>query len=725
VAAAADPEPTDVAEPDRPKQRGVRVPARIWSPPSHWRLLAFVLLILLVVIAFQGFATHTVGGSSEPAGSNGNNAPLQNARPILVAQGHKLISLQPPPGRRIALTFDDGPDPRWTPQLLAELHRDGVPATFFVIGSQAARYPGLIRREIADGGEVGNHTFTHVSLEGVPSWERRMQVDLTEATIAGITGHYARLLRPPYSATPDAVSPLDERVLADLAGRRFFVVLADFDSEDWQRPGVRAILRNASPPGSTGGIIMFHDGGGNRSETVRAIRQLVPMLRARGFRFVTASALSGLTPAVTEPPARSWPSSRGAIFVTSVRVAYALTTIFSVVLIIIGVLIGVRAVLLFLLATHQVRRSRGRPRLDYVPSVTVVVPAYNEEVGIERAVRSLVASDYPDLDVVVVDDGSTDRTAEIVASLDLENVRLIRQDNAGKAAALTTGVGASDSEVVVMVDGDTLFETDTIRELVRAFSDPDVAAVSGNTKVGNRGGLLGRWQHIEYVIGFNLDRRLYEVLQCTPTVPGAVGAFRRDVLTEIGGVPGDTLAEDTDLTLTIGRTGRRVVYAEYARAWTEAPSSLTALWRQRYRWSFGTMQSVFKHRRAVLGRDPRERRIGWRALPYMLLFQILLPVAAPVIDVFAIYGLVFTGAVHTMIVWGIFNVVQLLVAVYGFRLDGESLRPLWALPLQQFVYRQLMYLVIIESTVSAIQGVRSGWKHLPRTGDVVVGAGSG
>jgi cellulose synthase/poly-beta-1,6-N-acetylglucosamine synthase-like glycosyltransferase len=249
-----------------------------------------------------------------------------------------------------------------------------------------------------------------------------------------------------------------------------------------------------------------------------------------------------------------------------------------------------------------------------------------------------------------------------------------------------------------------------------------VAAVSGNTKVGNRHGLLGRWQHIEYVIGFNLDRRMYEVLQCTPTVPGAVGAFRRDVLAEVGGVPGDTLAEDTDLTLAIGRTGRRVVYAADARAWTEAPATLTTLWRQRYRWAFGTMQAVFKHRGALISHDRRQRRIGRRALPYMFLFMIVLPTLAPAIDLFAVYGLVFNGAVRTIVIWGIFNLLQLAIAVYAFRLDRESMRPLWAMPLQQFVYRQLMYLVIIESTVSAIQGARSNWRHLPRTGEVAVGA---
>jgi cellulose synthase/poly-beta-1,6-N-acetylglucosamine synthase-like glycosyltransferase len=353
----------------------------------------------------------------------------------------------------------------------------------------------------------------------------------------------------------------------------------------------------------------------------------------------------------------------------------------------------------------------------------VIVPAFNEEVGIERAVRSLAASDYPDLEVVVVDDGSTDRTAAIVESLALANVHLIRQDNGGKAAALNTGTRLSHGDILVMVDGDTVFEPDTIRHLVQPLADPDVAAVSGNTKVGNRSRLLGRWQHIEYVTGFNLDRRMYEVLQCTPTVPGAIGAFRRKTLDEVGGVSADTLAEDTDLTLAVGRTGSRVVYAPHARAWTEAPATLSGLWRQRYRWSFGTMQAVWKHRGAIFSRDRRDRRIGRRALPYMIFFQILLPILAPLIDLFALYGILFEDPLRTIGFWLAFNALQMAIAIYGFRLDREPLSPLWAMPLQQFVYRQLMYLVIIESTISALVGVRAHWQHIPRTGDIEVVTG--
>jgi cellulose synthase/poly-beta-1,6-N-acetylglucosamine synthase-like glycosyltransferase len=354
--------------------------------------------------------------------------------------------------------------------------------------------------------------------------------------------------------------------------------------------------------------------------------------------------------------------------------------------------------------------------------VSIIVPAYNEALGIERAVSSLAASEYPDFEVIVVDDGSIDDTAEIAERLCLDRVRVLRQANAGKAAALNRGLIAAHHDIVVMVDADTVFEPDTVARIVAPFTDPAVGAASGNTKVGNRRGLLGRWQHIEYVMGFNLDRRLYEILQCTPTVPGAIGAFRRTALEEVGGVSGDTLAEDTDLTLSIGRAGYKVMYAEDARAWTEAPSTLGGLWRQRYRWSFGTMQAVWKHRGALVGRSPGDRRIGRRALPYMLLFQIALPLLAPLIDLYAVYGLVFADATRVALAWLAFVGVGLVIAAFGFSMDREPLRPLWALPLQQFVYRQLMYLVVVESTVSALVGTRAHWRTIPRTGEVRVGA---
>jgi cellulose synthase/poly-beta-1,6-N-acetylglucosamine synthase-like glycosyltransferase/peptidoglycan/xylan/chitin deacetylase (PgdA/CDA1 family) len=698
------------------KLRGRRV-----VPSAHWRLIAFCFVVAAVAILFEGVATHTVGASAEPHNTSSATAPLLHSRPILAARGSRLVSQQPAPGRRIALTFDDGPDARWTPKIAAILRREHVPATFFVIGSEAARHPDLIRMLVRDGNELGNHTFTHVALSNGPVWQRRRQLDLTEAVIVGITGHYTRLVRPPYSATPDAITPTDERDLAALAGERYLIVLADYDSEDWQRRGVARIVTKASPQGTTGGIIMFHDGGGNRSQTVAALAELIPLLRERGFRFVTVAGLAGLPRNAVEPAAATWQRRRGDVFAGAVRFGFGLVKVLLLAVGLVGILFAARVILVVSLASYQLREKKRRaPMETYEPYVAIIVPAYNEAVGIERAVRSLAASDYPHFEVVVVDDGSTDGTADIVERLAVPGVRVLRKVNGGKASALNAGIAATSAPVVVMVDGDTVFEPEALGRLVQPLVDASVGAVSGNTKVGNRRTLLGKWQHIEYVTGFNLDRRMYEVLQCTPTVPGAIGAFRRDALAEVGGVSGATLAEDTDLTLSIGRTGRRVLYAEHARAWTEAPSTFGDLWRQRYRWSYGTMQAVWKHKRVLFTRDPRERRIGRLALPYMILFQIALPILAPLLDLFALYGIIFTRVWPVLLYWLGFNALQLGLAAFAFRIDGESLRPLWALPLQQFVYRQLMYLVIIESTVSALVGTRAHWRHLTRTGDVEV-----
>jgi peptidoglycan/xylan/chitin deacetylase (PgdA/CDA1 family) len=419
------------------------------------------VVVLLVAVVFQGFATHTVGASSE--GAAASSAPLAHDRPVLAPQGSQLVPVEPPPGRRVALTFDDGPNPHWTIPIANALHAAGVPGTFFEIGSQVARYPEIVRRLVGYGDEIGNHTFTHVPLSAVPVWERQLQIDWTEAVIAGVTGHYTRLMRPPYSATPTALTRHEEQVLAQVLRGRYYVVLADYDSRDWQRPGVATIVHNADPPGATGGIVMMHDGGGNRSQTVTAVRELVPMLRARGFQFVTVSQLAGVATGLAEPAARGWVQTRGAAFVTGVRVAYTLTTLTAAVLIVIAAFVVLRALLLFGFATYHAgvtRQHHGAPsalRNDDLPSTVIVVPAYNEEVNIERTIRSLAVSDYPKskFEVVVVDDGSSDHTADVVARLGLENVRLVRQHNAGKAPALQKGIDLSDAELVAMVDADT------------------------------------------------------------------------------------------------------------------------------------------------------------------------------------------------------------------------------------------------------------------------------
>ena len=645
--------------------------------------------------------------------------PLQAAGPILFWNRGELAWRGRAPRKKIALSFDDGPDPRWTPRIAATLRRLHVPATFFVVGSQVVRHPGIVRRLEADGFELGNHTFTHTDLAAVPGWERTMQIGLTENALAGSVGVRPRLIRPPYSATPAAVTARQLRPLEDLARRGYVIALSDLDGRDWSRPGPEAIARAITPAGQMGGIVLLHDGGGDRSQTVEALELAVPRLRARGFEFVRVSDLAGLPPYELELASDDWGRVKGQLLLSTLAVARWTTDILAALLVGVVLLFLARIVVLFALARHHARLSR-RPEFDgrFTPPVSFVVPAFNEAVGIERAVRSLAASDYPEFEVVVVDDGSTDGTAELVEGLDLSATRLVRQANAGKPAALNRGIEEAQHDVIVMVDADTIFEPETLKRLVRPLQEDGVGAVSGNTKVGNRRRLLGRWQHIEYVMGFNLDRRLYDVLQCMPTVPGAIGAFRRSALAQVGGISGATLAEDTDLTLALGRAGWRVAYVEDARAWTEAPTTLRALWRQRFRWSYGTLQAVWKHRAAVWRRG--EERIGRRGIPYLVLFQIALPLLAPLIDLFSLYGLIFLDTAAVLSFWAVFNALQLGLGWYAFRLDRESPRVLWSMPLQQFVYRQLMYLVVIESVLSAIRGTHLHWRPSPRSGEVEI-----
>ncbi|AUG80654.1 bi-functional transferase/deacetylase [Kitasatospora sp. MMS16-BH015] len=710
----------DSHRPASPGSAGRRGKVRQVPLRTHWLLLTTLILTLSAALLIQGYTQHMFGSTPDGAADHEGAA---GAVPAQVVQGGPVIDSAARPARTagprpdtIALTFDDGPDPRWTPQILDVLHRNGVHATFFVIGTQVAANPELTRRIVAEGHQLGIHTFSHPDLSQLPAWQRSMELRETQLAVAGATGVTSSLLRPPYSAGNDSLRDADWAAVQQAGTEGYLTVLTTQDSEDWQRPGVARILTNATPARGTGQVLLMHDAGGDRSQTVTALAALLPQLKSQGFHFATVSEAVGL-PAANRPAtaADHW---QGLALIGVLKGSGWGLDLLGWLLYAAGGISVLRAIAV-LVAARRHRRLRATPWGPPITGpVSVIVPAYNERAGIEPAVRSLLASDHL-VEVIVVDDGSTDGTADLVESLGLPGVRVIRQPNAGKPAALNTGIRAASHELVVMVDGDTVFEPDAVRLLVQPFGDPRVGAVSGNAKVVNRGGLLGRWQHIEYVIGFNLDRRLFDLAQCMPTVPGAVGAFRRSALLRLGGVSETTLAEDTDLTMALCRAGWRVVYEERAHAWTEAPASLSALWRQRYRWCYGTLQAMWKHRSAI-GQRGQSGKLGRRGLLYLLMFQVLLPLLAPAVDVTTVYGLVFIGPGRVLGLFAAFLALQLAMGVYAFRLDGERLGPLWSLPLQQFVYRQLMYLVVIQSVITAVAGSRLRWQRMERYGSLQV-----
>jgi cellulose synthase/poly-beta-1,6-N-acetylglucosamine synthase-like glycosyltransferase/peptidoglycan/xylan/chitin deacetylase (PgdA/CDA1 family) len=669
-------------------------------------VVAFLLTVHALTIGELGADSAAPTGHTDqvPAGVLDGGAVIDTRQDHTVT--HRL------PDHTLALTFDDGPDPTWTPQILAVLARYHVPATFFVTGAHAARYPGLIKQILAQGNEIGSHTFTHVNLGEAGSLRTSVELRSTDLALADAGDVSTALVRMPYSATPDSLDDQSWSAIQRLNADGRLVVMTDLDSQDWQRPGVAAIVANATPRGRRGAVVMMHDSGGDRAQTVAALNRLIPSLLAKGWQFSTVG--HGIGAAGVNAVAAPIAEFGGWLVVGTVWAGDALAAALSWLLIISTVLAALRTLVVLGCAAVHVRRVRAPRHPEFGQPVSVIIPAYNEEVGIAATVRSALASRHP-VEVIVVDDGSTDRTADIVESLGLAGVKLIRQRNAGKPAALNTGLAAARFDLVVMVDGDTVLESDTVGTLARHFHDDRIGAVSGNAKVANRKGILGGWQHIEYVIGFNLDRRTYDVLQCMPTVPGAVGAFRRSAVLAVGGLPEDTLAEDTDLTMALECAGWRVTYEESALAWTEAPSTLGQLWKQRYRWCYGTMQAVWKHRGAVLGHGPAGR-LGRRGLPYLMLFQMVLPMLAPMVDVAALFGVITGSVVTTGLTWLGFLALQAVPGVIAFRLDRERLRPLLLLPLQQFVYRQMMYLVVLQSVATALAGVRLPWHKLERRG---------
>lgn len=692
--------------PKNPRRFRVRLP---------WILAGIMVALLAIMLVVAGLASSQVGNDAqvhEPVAASSVPASVRDGGAVVNAARSPVVSAGPP-AKTVALTFDDGPDPQWTPQVLAVLRKHKVTATFFVVGSMATRHPELLRAIHQSGSEIGLHTFTHPDLVNVSPWRMNRELDETEMVLAGGTGLTTDLFRPPYSSTASAIDDLGYRTVQAAAGRGYVSVFTDTDSEDWARPGVDAIVRNATPTAGQGAVVLMHDAGGDRSQTVAALDRLIPQLQRQGYRFTTVTGAVGMAPA--NQPANVSDRLAGQVLLGTIGISLHVFTWLQWILVGVGGLVILRLLLMLIYARRHARRRRdsqwGPPVTE---QVSVVVPAYNEAANIEVAIRSIVDSNYP-VEVVVVDDGSTDGTAELVEGLGLSGVRVIRQPNRGKAAALNTGIAYARHDLIVMVDGDTVFERDTVRHLVQPFADREVGAVSGNVKIANRDSFLTRLQHIEYVVGFNVDRRVHDLTGSICTIPGAAGAFRRAALIEAGGVSDETLAEDTDLTIAIGRAGWRMVYQEQAIAWTEAPATVRQLWQQRFRWTYGTMQSVWKHRRAIFQRGAAGR-IGRFGLMHVLAFQLLLPVTAPLIEVFFIYGLFFLDPGTTLVLWLSVMLLQSAGAAYAFHLDGESKSPLWLMPVQQLMYRQLMYVVLAQSLAAALSGIRVRWQRMRRVG---------
>ena len=514
----------------------------------------------------------------------------------------------------VALTFDDGPDGRWTPKILDILKAKGVHATFFDIGENMQDRPDLVQREVREGNIVGSHTWTHPNLGMTPVTQTDLEVNTTQRLFEVLTGRSMRLFRPPYFGDAEPSTPAEVAPLLVVQHLGYLIVGLRVDPDDWrmcdarhnsicpgqpdgQMPAPSLIvqkvldgLQQSPEPGQVPGqVVLLHDAGGDRSQTVAALPLLIDALRAKGYHIVTVDQLASMAPAQAMPP-----TSRSSVELWVDRLGFGffryvdaiLTTLF-ITAIVLGVL------RLFFLASlalwHRVKApGRQPPMLDPEtgPLVSVLIPCFNEEKVIVASVARILHSNWRRLEVLVLDDGSSDATAAKVreAFSDEPRVVLMTFENGGKAKALNRGLVEAKGDVIVALDADTLFPPETVPRLARWFADPRVGAVAGNAVVGNRLNLVTRWQALEYVTAQNLERRALAALGAVTVVPGAVGAWRRAALESLGGYPHDTLAEDQDLTIACQRAGWRVEFDPEARAYTEAPDTVSGLLKQRFRW---------------------------------------------------------------------------------------------------------------------------------------------
>ncbi|MDQ6756680.1 MAG: glycosyltransferase [Bacteroidota bacterium] len=637
-------------------------------------------------------------------------------------------------GHKLILTFDDGPSDEFTPQILDILEKEKIPATFFIVGLQAERNIPILQRIYNDGFEIGNHTFTHHNIAKMSLTRADIEMKLTRLLIESITGRSTILFRAPFNADSEPQTYEELEPIARSRSENYFTIGESIDPNDWVK-GITAdsilarIIRQTESKNAS--IILLHDAGGDtRQATVDALPKIIKYFKDKGYKFTTVADLMGETKDDVMPlvPQNKdgWILKFNFFFIYwSGRILFSLF--------IIGILLSVgRIIAMAVLASFQKNKEKYEkkyfallPELKNPALVSIIIPAFNEQINAVRTIKSLLAQNYKNLEVIFVDDGSKDDTYKVVLNTfqHSSNVQVYTKPNGGKATALNYGIQKSKADFVVCIDADTQLKTDAVSLLMRYFNEEKVAAVAGNVKVGNEINMITKWQSIEYITSQNFDRRAFDLLNCITVVPGAIGAFKKDALLHAGAFTPDTLAEDCDLTMRLHRKGYVIRNCSEAISYTEAPETFKQFMRQRFRWSFGVIQCFWKHRDTIF--NPKYKNFGMVAMPNILIFQIILPFLAPLADLILIISIiaasmniVVASVPHILLYYVIFTLVDVAGAALAFAFEKENYKKLiWMIP-QRLIYRQMMYYVLFKSFNKAIKGELQGWGALKRTGSV-------
>jgi cellulose synthase/poly-beta-1,6-N-acetylglucosamine synthase-like glycosyltransferase/peptidoglycan/xylan/chitin deacetylase (PgdA/CDA1 family)/spore germination protein YaaH len=631
------------------------------------------------------------------------------------------------PGK-IVLTFDDGPDPDYTPRILDILKKEHVPAAFFVVGSMVEKNVPLLRREFDEGYEIGNHTFFHPDISTISLQRVNLELNATRKLIESVTGRSTILFRPPFNADAEPQTLAEVIPVAESAKQSYITIGESIDPWDWQ-PGVTAdsIIARTIKQKDAGSMLLLHDAGGDtREETVKALPAIIHFFKSHGYKFTTIADVLGKTKADLMPPIKDDANSgiTGSLYNLWIE-GYFYINEFLLYLFLSAIFLAVgRVILIGVLAVRQFFEDKNFNRVAPDPAdlktVSIIVPGYNEEVTAIKTIQSLLKTDYPSFEIIFVDDGSKDKTYELVNKAYGHHplVTVLTKPNGGKASALNFGISHAKSEFVVCIDADTQLKNDAVYHLITYFTDKEIGAVAGTVKVGNENNIITLWQSIEYITAQNMDRRAFDLINSITVVPGAIGAFRKSAIYRAGGFTLDTLAEDCDLTMRILKQGYIVKNCAEAIAYTEAPETLNGLLRQRFRWSFGVMQSFWKNRSALFNK--KYKYFGMIGMPNILIFQIVLPLFSPLADLMMIVGLFSDKPGKIIAYYAGFVLIDFIVAIIAFWMEKEDYKKLVYIIPQRFIWRQLMYYVLFKSFRKAMKGELGAWGVLKRTGNVMI-----
>jgi peptidoglycan-N-acetylglucosamine deacetylase len=635
----------------------------------------------------------------------------------------------------IALTFDDGPSRLYTPAILDVLRKKDVKASFFVLGTAAAMEPAVLKRIYEEGHDIGNHTFTHPDLSEIPSAQLDLELNATQRVLESKLGIRTVLFRPPFVRDIEPETSEQARTLLASAALGYITIGQRIDPLDWGRPGVDEIVRRTVSYANRriGNVVLLHDGGGDRSQTIAALPQIIDQLRADGYRFVTIHELLGLQRNDLMPALDN--ASNVVPYVNGIGFSLMRTfNSFLKFLFVTGIVLGIgRLLIIAFVAYRQSRRQKplsDAPRRQ--PSFAVIVPAHNEERVIVDSIESLLRSRNKDFEIVVMDDGSTDRTYDVVKEAfgDNPRVRLLTKRNGGKSSALNHAIERTNVEVVVCIDADTRLAPDALDILLAYFRDGRVGAVAGVVTVGNRSTMLSRFQALEYLTAQSMDRRAFEIVNGIAVVPGAIGAWRRSAVMEVGLYDSDTCAEDADITFKIARAGWLVRNEPRALAVTEAPEKVREFNKQRFRWMFGMIQVAFKHRDVYFQRGAHG--LKWFTIPNIVVFQFLFTLFAPIMDALLVAAFISDAWAYTnhggsllsertveiLAYWGVFQTLEFAFAAVALWLHREpgNWRLLPLTVIQRFYYRQLIFWISLRTLFAVLCGQFTGWGRAKRLG---------